>query len=752
MAALPARADADVHALGSAGPPAVHSAALRGAEPEPRPVTRPGLRLLAAFAQMFYTLGTVSPLLRSLPGPRELAPARRILREVFGYAEFRPGQAELIAAVLAGRDALGVMPTGVGKSLCYQIPALLAEEGLVLVVSPLLALMHDQVAALRQYGVPVAALNSTLEREEQASVLGAALRGGVRLLYVAPERFADPRFAAALRQLRVRLLAVDEAHCVSQWGHDFRPSYRDIAAARAAAGNPPLIALTATADARVRADIVRELGLRDPVVCIAGFDRPNLRLAAVRFASERERLAAVARRLKEHREGSAIVYCSTRRQVEAVAEYLARWRIDCAAYHAGMTPEERERVQNAFVNDAVRIIAATSAFGMGIDKPDVRLVIHAGLPQSLEAYYQEAGRAGRDGEPAECLLYWTPNDRRVPLFFIEREHPPAERVREIYRAIEAQAPEWVRIEDLVPDDPAGVNAAIHALERSGLVERRALLVRAIPSAGERAIDLAAVEEHRRYALEKLAAMERYARAGDCLCAQILRYFGEEGAPAECGRCSVCAPRETERGDEAVRNETGVFHALRRLRREIAASRGVPPYAIFSDATLREMAARLPRTPAEMVAVPGVGRAKWEAFGEPFLQVTAAAAIAARSAPAVPRRPSRRAASREGPGAGLSATLRRTWELLRQGLDIEAVARQRGLSPGTIADHVAELVELGFVRDISPWVDGQTLARVRRAANGGPVGRLAPLKELLGDGVTFEQLRIARAWLNRELRR
>ena len=690
----------------------------------------------------------MSPPLRTPSGPRELAPARRVLRDVFGFADFRPGQAELIGAVLAGRDALGVMPTGGGKSLCYQIPALLAEDGMVLVVSPLLALMHDQVAALRQYGIAAAALNSTLEREEQAAVLDAALRERLRLLYVAPERFADLRFLAALRQLRVRLLAVDEAHCVSQWGHDFRPAYRDIAAARAAAGSPPLIALTATADARVRADIVQQLALRDPLVCVAGFDRPNLRLSAVRFANERERLAAVAQRLKEHRNGSAIVYCATRRQVEAVTTYLDRWRIECAAYHAGMPADERARVQNAFVNDTVRVIVATNAFGMGIDKPDVRLVIHAGLPQSLEAYYQEAGRAGRDGEPAECCLYWTPNDRRVPLFFIEREHPPAERVRELYRLIAAEAPGWVRIERLAADDPGGVNAAIHALERSGLVERRALAVRALPSGGEQAINLAVLEEHRRYALEKFAAMEEYARAGDCLRAQILRYFGEEHPAGRCGRCSVCAPRAAERDDAAARDETALFQTLRRLRRQIAERRGVPPYAIFTDATLREMAARLPRTPAEMIALPGVGRAKWAAFGEAFLEVTAAAAA---RAPAPVTRRRRAAAADEGSGAGLSATLRRSWELLRQGLDLETVARQRGLSPATIAEHLAELVELGLVRDIAPWVDPATLARIRQAANGSPIGRLGPLKDLLGEGVTFEQLRVARAWLNRERR-
>lgn len=705
----------------------------------------PGARRHGLIRSNVLSLGPVKILRPPVLSPRDLAPARRVLREVFGYAEFRPGQAELIAAVLGGRDALGVIPTGGGKSLCYQIPALLFDEGLVLVVSPLLALMHDQVGALRQYGVAVATINSTLGRDEQNATVDAALRGEVRLLYVAPERFSDPRFGAVLRRLRVRLLAVDEAHCVSQWGHDFRPSYRDIAAARVAMGSPPLLALTATADARVRSDIVQQLELRDPVVCIAGFDRPNLRLAAVRFPNDRERLSAIAQRLKQHRQGSAIVYCATRRHVETVTEYLARWRIASLGYHAGMTAEERERVQNAFVNDVVPVIVATNAFGMGIDKPDVRLVIHAGLPQSLEAYYQEAGRAGRDGDPADCLLYWTPNDRRVPLYFIEREHPSAERIRQLLHAVEAHAPAWVYVEELAPDDPVGVNAALLALEASGFVERRGRAVRAIPSEGARTLDLAQLEAHRRYALEKFAVMEEYARATDCLRWQILRYFGEERAATSCTNCSVCTPRPAEAPDTGSSESSTVFRALRRLRRQLAEARGVPPYAIFTDATLREMAARLPRTQAEMVAVPGVGRAKWEAFGPLFLQVTAAAGVANK-----PPRPTRRALPEEGRGAGLPPTVRRTWELLRQGLDFEAVARQRGLSVSTIVEHVAHLIEAGFVRDISPWVDATTLARIRAAANGAPIGRLAPLKEALGDSVTFDQLRLARTWINREL--
>ena len=355
--------------------------------------------------------------------PHALAPARQQLREVFGYDEFLPGQAEIVASVLAQRDTLAVLPTGGGKSICYQLPALLLD-GLTVVVSPLLALMKDQVDALTRNGVPAAAVNSTVPREEQGEILRRAGGGDLRLLYVAPERFSDGRFAAAMRRVNVALLAVDEAHCISQWGHDFRPDYRDLGAARARLGGPPIVALTATADPLVRGDIAGRLGLRKPAIHVAGFDRPNLRFHAVRVRSQKEKLTQIAKLLGDlGSEASAIVYCSTRKKVESLATDLQSRRIRCAPYHAGMPKEDRVRIQNAFARDSLRIIVATNAFGLGIDKPDVRLVIHHDLPESIEAYYQEAGRAGRDGDPAECVLYFAPRDRGLREFFIELNHP-----------------------------------------------------------------------------------------------------------------------------------------------------------------------------------------------------------------------------------------------------------------------------------------------------------------------------------------
>ena len=280
----------------------------------------------------------------------------------FGYGEFLPGQAEVLASVLAGRDTLAVLPTGGGKSVCYQLPALLLD-GLTLVVSPLLALMKDQVDALTRNGVAAAAINSTVPREEQADILRRVADGDLRLLYVAPERFSDGRFVAALRGVNVALLAIDEAHCISQWGHDFRPSYRDLGAARARLNDPPIVALTATADPRVRDDIVERLGLHDPDIRIAGFDRPNLRFHALRVRSQKEKLEQIAELLEAlGEEASAIVYCATRKRVESLVEALQRRRVRCARYHAGMPEDDRVRIQNAFARDSLRIIVDDQRF------------------------------------------------------------------------------------------------------------------------------------------------------------------------------------------------------------------------------------------------------------------------------------------------------------------------------------------------------------------------------------------------------
>src|SRR5918912_99039 len=363
--------------------------------------------------------------------------ARETLRSRFGYDAFRPGQERAVAAVLARRDTLVILPTGGGKSLCFQVPALMLPK-LTVVISPLISLMKDQVDALTARGLPATFINSTLSGNEVADRLARVERGEFKLLYVAPERFDVGSAAERLRAMGVSLLAVDEAHCISEWGHDFRPSYLRIRSVRERLGNPPTIALTATATPEVRRDIVRQVALHEPETVITGFDRRNLRYHVVRTRTEHDKDQALIATLREY-EGVAVVYASTRKAVERITNVLQRARVSAVAYHAGLDDDHRHEVQDAFMDERVRVIVATNAFGMGIDKRNVRLVVHHAMPGTLEAYYQEAGRAGRDGLPSECVLLHAFPDRFTHEFFIKNSYPERTAVERVYAELQRAA-------------------------------------------------------------------------------------------------------------------------------------------------------------------------------------------------------------------------------------------------------------------------------------------------------------------------
>src|SRR2546421_3738659 len=410
---------------------------------------------------------------------RDMSAALTSLRAHFGFDEFREGQREVIAALLEGKDAVVVMPTGSGKSLCYQLPAMMLG-GATLVVSPLIALMKDQVDALRARGLPATFINSSIAWREQAARIEALRRHEYKLVYVAPERFRSERFLEALRSINISLFAVDEAHCISTWGHDFRPDYlrlKGIVQALNRTGTgPQTLALTATATPYVRSDIIQQLGLIKPQTFVSGFDRPNLTIDVVHTEKEREKIGRIKRLAKAHN-GSGIIYASTRKAVEQVATELEMQGLRVTAYHAGMSDSVRVKAQEDFMTGRTQMIVATNAFGMGIDKADIRFVAHYQMPGSIEAYYQEIGRAGRDGLPSTCVLLFNYADKRTQDYFIEGSYPPPEIVARVYQALSAT--NLKRIELSISEIAArasirnemAVQSALIILEKAGHIER-----------------------------------------------------------------------------------------------------------------------------------------------------------------------------------------------------------------------------------------------------------------------------------------
>ena len=457
------------------------------------------------------------------------------LQRLFGYAEFRPGQRDAVDAVLAGRDVLAVMPTGSGKSLCYQLPALISD-GVTLVVSPLIALMEDQYAALRNRGLEgVEMLSSSMTPGAVDAALQRIGDGAARLVYVAPERFSSRRFLDAIGAAGVARLAVDEAHCLSEWGHDFRPDYLRLADVRERLGSPPTIALTATATSRVSKDIVSALRLRDPLMLRTGFDRRNLAFAVVPVAGDHGKPAMLMRLLQAPGALPAVVYCGRRRTCEEVTEALVAAGIRAAAYHAGLTGERRSATLDAFLSGELEAVAATTAFGMGIDKPDVRSVVHWALPASPEEYYQQAGRAGRDGEPARCTLLYSPRDKGLIVFFINRAKLDAGDLSGVHRRLAERADPGgvfrVAERDVPAEEP---RAAVAALERAGALELFPAPMGTFAgriadpklSRAHLAAALVAGKRVERQRWDRLKAIDGYATSDRCRREALLGYFGD----------------------------------------------------------------------------------------------------------------------------------------------------------------------------------------------------------------------------------
>ncbi len=592
-----------------------------------------------------------------------------LLKQYFGHGGFRPGQEPLVDALLNGRDVMGVMPTGAGKSVCYQFPALLLP-GLTLVISPLISLMKDQVAALAQAGVPAAFLNSSLDAEEYREVYRRVRRGDCKLLYIAPERLQAEGFRRLLGELPVSLVAVDEAHCVSQWGQDFRPSYLEIAElVRSLPVRPPVGAFTATATAAVRQDIETLLELREPLRITTGFDRPNLFFEVVR---PRDKDLWLRRFLAERPDQSGIVYCATRKTVDAVTASLLAQGVPAARYHAGMEDGDRRQSQEGFVYDQVRVMVATNAFGMGIDKSNVSFVVHYNMPKDLESYYQEAGRAGRDGSPARCVLLYAPGDVQTAKFLIthsqEAQEGDPDRLRrdlsrldrmvgycKTDRCLRAELLDYfgeihggrcgncgscvgdfterdvtveaqkilsavARVEKL---HPYGLGAAAIIKLLRGSRDKRTLQLGLdrLPTHGalkgvdqervQRYIDRLMEGGYLRSDGEEYPVLRLTGRAGDVLFRGERVFLRERAEPESSAESAPqAAPREVD---------GSLLSALKAVRFRLAREAGVPAYMIFSNAALADMAALRPLDMEEFLQVSGVGRVKAERYGEIFLK-------------------------------------------------------------------------------------------------------------------------------------
>ena len=493
------------------------------------------------------------------------------LKQYFGYDSLRTGQEELINGILAGHDVLGIMPTGAGKSLCYQLPALMLK-GITLVISPLISLMSDQVKALNQAGVHAAYINSSLTENQIRMALSYASQGRYKIIYVAPERLNTPRFLDFACNADISMLTVDEAHCISQWGQDFRPSYLEIAGFLTRLPRRPIVsAFTATATERVKNDIVASLGLNNPVTMVTGFDRPNLFFRVVTRKGGSQKDNSIINYVKKHEDESGIIYCATKKNVDKLYTLLNEQGISAGRYHAGLSNDERKQNQEDFTYDRIRVMVATNAFGMGIDKSNVRYVLHYNMPQSLEYYYQEAGRAGRDGEEAECVLFFSKQDIMINKFLLQNK----------------------------------------------------------ASAGDVASDMQKTANDQR----KLQQMINYCETDKCLREFILSYFGDT-TPCICNKCSNCVVVEDEEEETYVEtgkkrkkaaqlaglNELGaaLFEKLRSVRTELAAEKSVPPYIICSDKTLKDMCAKLPRDKEQLADVYGMGEQKIQNYGEAFV--------------------------------------------------------------------------------------------------------------------------------------
>jgi ATP-dependent DNA helicase RecQ len=721
--------------------------------------------------------GSIPP---TSPVPLSLEQA---LKHFFGYDSFRPGQREIVEAALQKRDMMIVMPTGGGKSLCFQLPALL-KPGLTVVVSPLIALMQDQVEALQDNGIGATFLNSTLSSQETRSRETAILQGKIKLLYVAPERLLGERFLPFLdivaSKLGISAFAIDEAHCVSEWGHDFRPEYRQMQRVRDRYPDIPIMGLTATATERVRQDIIQQLTLRNPYIHVASFNRPNL-YYEVRHKTKHS--FAEVLQIIQKKGGSGIIYCLSRKKVDEVASKLQQSGIQALPYHAGMNDVDRATNQTRFIRDDVQVMVATIAFGMGINKPDVRFVIHYDLPKNLEGYYQESGRAGRDNEPAHCSLFFGYGDVKTIDYIIEQKPDPQEQRiarQQLRRVINyAESTDCRRtiqlsyfgdsfpgncgtcdnccnqkpVEDWTIEAMKFLSCVARCQEKFGMNHIIDVL------RGSKSQKVLQYQHHQlsTYGIGKDRSADEWKKLSRSLLNQgfldektdgfpILKLNEKSWEIMKRQRTVEIAIEPQREVQEKVRylavEVESLFAILRTLRKQIADEQFVPPYVVFADKSLRDMAEKRPQNLREFEEVYGVGSNKRDKYGKVFLEAirtfcqeqelpTNAASSAAANLPNLAN--------------VASYSQMQTWELYRQGLTVQGIANARGMSPSTISGHLVELMEMGWEVDINVLVESERQQAIVNAIEVIGDESLRAIYEFLQEVYTFEEIKLVRAW-------
>ncbi|MFC5775112.1 DNA helicase RecQ [Ectobacillus antri] len=701
-----------------------------------------------------------------------LAKAKQYLQQYFGYESFRNGQEEIITRVLSGYNTAGIMPTGGGKSICYQIPALILP-GITLVISPLISLMKDQVDALEQVGISATYLNSSLSMKETRERMHDIQHGIYKMLYIAPERLESSAFLEQLKELPVSLVAVDEAHCISQWGHDFRPSYLRIRHLLTQfSKQPTVLALTATATPQVCEDICEALGIIPESAVVTGFARTNL---SFKIVKGQNRLAYVKQYIETNKNEASIIYAATRKEVDHVYEFLQKQGICVGRYHAGMSDDERGRQQDLFLQDDITVMVATNAFGMGIDKSNVRSVLHYQLPKNMESYYQEAGRAGRDGLDSECILLFSPQDIQVQRYLIEQSHYEERKNQELHKL--RQMKDYCYTEgclqgfilqyfgendpkpcgrcsncvdertsvDVTRDAQMVLSCMIRMGERFG----KTIISQVLTGSSNKKVLELGFDKLTTYGIMKDRAAKDVADLIDFLTSE--QYIGvtsgqypvlfvsNEGKEVLLGKKQVLR-KEQMQIVQASTDDT-LFEMLRGLRKEIAAEEGVPPFVIFSDQTLRDMVAKLPQTTEEMLGVKGVGQQKQERYGKRFI------AIIDRYVTENGVRPSsQRVVTKEKKEASHLVT----YELYKQGYTLRDIAKERNLSLLTIENHILQCAEEGKEVQWEHFFSQEQEVVIREVIIERGGEKLKPLKEALPDDVSYFTIKavLAKMRLNR----